>query len=101
MRTYDKWLAPAVVCLWLMIGTVASAGDGGRIDYITDVKPILTRRCAACHGALKQEGALRLDAVQLIRAGGELGPAVLAGRPDESPLLQAVTGTGDMRRMPL
>ena len=31
------------------------------IDYVKQIKPVLRERCFACHGALKQEGGLRLD----------------------------------------
>ena len=34
-----------------------------QVDYGKQVKPILLERCYACHGALKQEGGLRLDTV--------------------------------------
>src|SRR5690242_3251566 len=32
------------------------------VDYLRQIKPILASRCFACHGALKQESGLRLDA---------------------------------------
>jgi len=31
------------------------------VDYLRDVKPLLTARCYACHSALKQESELRPD----------------------------------------
>lgn len=32
-----------------------------QVDYIKQIKPRLRERWYACHGALKQEGGLRLD----------------------------------------
>ena len=41
------------------------------VDYLRQVKPILTQRCYACHGALKQKGGLRLDTGEAIRRGSK------------------------------
>src|SRR5205085_2269522 len=52
------------VCLSVVLcSLIAAAGQGAddRIDYLKQVKPVLTERCLACHGALKQEAGLRLD----------------------------------------
>lgn len=61
------------------------------IDYRLQVRTILSKHCWACHGALKQEAGLRLDASQLIRKGGDDGPVIVAGRPERSVLWQKVT----------
>ena len=71
------------------------------VDYVKQVKPLLTQRCGSCHGALKQEAELRLDAASLIRAGGQSGPAAIAGKSAESPLIHAVEGSNGVTRMPL
>lgn len=70
------------------------------VDYLTEVKPLLTARCVACHGALQQKGGLRLDTAAHMRAGGDSGPAIVPGKPAESPLWQRVAGHGAGRRMP-
>lgn len=68
--------------------------------FAKDVKPILQRKCVSCHGALKQKAGLRLDAVQLVRQGGGGGPAVIAGKPDESLLVEALEGREGVAQMP-
>lgn len=70
-----------------------------RVDYVREVKPLLTARCYACHGALKKKGKLRLDTAGLMRTGGSQGPAIVPGKSGESLLLERVTETGQ-RRMP-
>ena len=67
--------------------------------YLAEVKPLLAAKCYACHGALKQEGGLRLDASTLIARGGDSGPAVVPGESDAS-LLVARVGADDAQRMP-
>src|SRR5262245_57927843 len=69
------------------------------VDYLRDVKPILSARCFPCHGAVRQRAGLRLDAASLIRKGGRHGPAVVPGQSDASLLLDAVLGN-DRPRMP-
>ena len=54
------------------------------------VRPLLVKRCFRCHAAKKHEGNLRLDARTTILAGGESGPAIIVGKPDESLLIEAV-----------
>ncbi|MFM8469418.1 MAG: PSD1 and planctomycete cytochrome C domain-containing protein [Limisphaerales bacterium] len=70
------------------------------VDYLKEVKPVLAARCYACHGALKQNGGLRLDTAEFIRQGGKHGPAIIAGKPAESLLLKKVSATSLDERMP-
>ena len=65
--------------------------DDATVDYEKQVKTIFRQHCWACHGALKQEAGLRLDASQLIRKGGDDGPVIVAGQPEQSPLWQRIT----------
>jgi chemotaxis protein histidine kinase CheA len=70
------------------------------VDFQRQIRPLLQERCVSCHGAIRQHGGLRLDAAQLIRTGGDTGPAVIAGNPNDSPLMARVTSTDDAIRMP-
>jgi hypothetical protein len=78
----------------------AEAGPASKVDYVTQIKPILKSRCYACHGALKQKANLRLDAVALARTGGDSGPAWEPGQPAASPILERIAATDDAERMP-
>ena len=84
--------------LILLLGRATPAT--AEVDYARDVKPILTSRCAACHGALKQKSDLRLDAAQLLAKGGKHGAVVVPGKSAESRLIHAVTGTNGATQMP-
>lgn len=58
--------------------------------YAAIIQPILNRTCTSCHGEEKDKGDLRVhDFDHLMKGGGE-GPAVVAGNPDGSLLLQRV-----------
>jgi mono/diheme cytochrome c family protein len=45
----------------------SAAADSATVDYEQQVKPLLKQRCSSCHGSVKQEADLRLDAAALIR----------------------------------
>ena len=86
-----------------MMSAVVVAAAGvvrAEADYLRDVKPLLQARCYACHGALKQEGGLRLDTAAAVRQGGESGPAVVAGDAAASLLVQRVSTADPADRMP-
>lgn len=71
------------------------------VDYLRDVKPILTQHCVRCHGENKIEAGLRADTAAALREGGDNGSALRAREGGESLLLQVVTGQhGDIARMP-
>ena len=70
------------------------------VDYVRQIKPILNKRCYACHGALQQKSGLRLDTAASIRKGGRQRTAIKAGEPDASLLIEAVTGEGSVSQMP-
>ncbi len=83
-------------CVFATRGAVADE----RVDYLKQVKPILTARCLACHGALQKKGGLRVDTGAFLREGGESGPAVVSGHVDESELLTRVSVSGSERMPP-
>ena len=70
------------------------------VDYSRDVKPVLSKRCYACHGALKQKAGLRLDTAALMKKGGDSGPAIEPGSSEDSLVISAVTGSEGWRMPP-
>ncbi|MBL8849838.1 MAG: DUF1549 domain-containing protein [Planctomycetaceae bacterium] len=77
----------------------AGFARGADVDYARDVRPIFAEKCGSCHGVLKQEAGLRLDAGSLIRSGGDSGAAI--GRTVEGSLIwQRVTAAEGAERMP-
>jgi hypothetical protein len=90
-----------VVALGAFLGWCSAAAPSqNRVDYLRAVKPILTARCYACHGALQQKAGLRLDTVALMKKGGETGPAIVHGKSADSLLVHHITAANGARRMP-
>jgi WD40 repeat protein len=61
---------------------------------------ILRDECVSCHRSGKSKGGLILTAEDRLRAGGESGPVVVAGKPEESLLLSVLSVDGDPHMPP-
>lgn len=57
------------------------------VDFQTEIFPILSKHCLACHSQTKSEGELVLETPETILQGGESGPAVVPGNWNDSLLL--------------
>lgn len=73
----------------------------GKIDFASQVKPILAAACFDCHGAGKHKGRLALDNRTGAMQGGKNGPSIVPGDPEGSLLIERILGEGDGDRMPL
>ncbi|MEQ9408208.1 MAG: PSD1 and planctomycete cytochrome C domain-containing protein [Fuerstiella sp.] len=60
--------------------------------FETKIRPVLVAHCYQCHSQKAQDigGRLLLDSRAAVLKGGESGPAIVAGDPDASPLIQAL-----------
>ena len=70
------------------------------VDYLTEIKPLLTQRCGSCHGAETQKSGFRVDSAKSLIQGGDTGEAVIPGKPADSFLMHAILGTNGATRMP-
>lgn len=84
----------------LLLHSSSSIADDDGVDYLQQVQPILRERCFACHGALKQEGGLRLDTAASMLRGGDSGPAIVRKADTDSLLLERVSAADPADRMP-
>ena len=89
----------AVLAMVLLFCTFVPAIGDDKVDYVRDIKPILKAKCYACHGALKQEANLRLDTVELMKAGGDSGAALNKNDALHSELLRRMLAD-ESERMP-
>ena len=64
---------------------------------------MLAEHCYKCHSAEATKGlkgGLALDSREASRKGGDSGPAVVPGEPDESLLIEAIRFTDEALQMP-
>ena len=63
------------------------------ISYQRDVWPILKRHCWGCHSTGKNaKGGLSINSLDAMLKGGDTGPALVASKPDESLLIEMISG---------
>ncbi len=79
--------------------TVPVAAAPARPSFAADVAPILGRFCLPCHGAREPKAGLQVDRYLTLMRGGDHGPPVVLGRPDQS-LLVAKIERRDRPAMP-
>jgi cytochrome c553 len=76
-------------CLSLTVVGRLIAEDTVAAFFEKEIRPALVQHCVRCHGEEKVQGGLRLDTREGWQAGGDSGPAIIAGDP-QSLLLQAI-----------
>ena len=79
-------LATILGLLW------AAHASGADVSFQREVWPIFKRHCIGCHSEQKKKGGLRLDDVAALLKGGKSGPLFVAGKPDDSELIDQITG---------
>jgi mono/diheme cytochrome c family protein len=72
---------------------LAGAAQAAPVDYLGDIKPVLMKNCAGCHGSAKAQSGLRLDTFAGLIQGGNSGKVVIPGRSAESKMVKAITGS--------
>jgi hypothetical protein len=92
---FTRFLIPASI-LTVVVQANGKANDSTELSFERDIRPIFREYCFDCHGATDEiEGGLDLRLVRLLLAGGDSGPAIVAGDAAASHLLQRVED-GDM-----
>ena len=75
----------------------------GAVDFAREVQPILAENCFHCHGpdSGTRKAKLRLDRAEFATAvRGTHEPAIVPGKPDESPLIERILSKDPEEIMP-
>jgi len=94
----------AIVYLLLLLGftyVLWTSFSTRKIDFNTQVKPLLNKNCIVCHGGVKRQGGFSLlfrsDALAVNESGK---PAIIPGKPDASEFIKRLTHHDLEERMP-
>ena len=77
-------LVKPIVALLMVITSLRLCGAESRVQFATDIQPILAASCYECHGPEKQKGGLRLDQKAAALRGGDTGPLLVPGKSADS-----------------
>ena len=91
--------AGLILAASLFFRTTAGADDREQL-FESRIRPVLLGTCFRCHGDTKTGGGLRVDSREALLKGGESGPAIVPGQPEESLLIQAIRHQADVSAMP-
>ena len=89
-------------CCVVATGMLASAQQAAeKIDFFERrIRPVLSANCYTCHTDSKL-GGLQVNSRVALLTGGNSGPAITVGKPDESLLIRAVMHVDPNLQMPL
>ena len=92
-----SWMSMSLVFLTC---NISHGVDTPNDFFEAKIRPVLIEHCHGCHGSKKQSGGLRLDQRDSFAQGGDTGPIVVAGKPDDSLLIQALRHSGEYAMPP-
>jgi len=82
----------AFVCLVSLPISSGAEDEAGIAFFESKIRPVLVSHCYECHSVEsgKARGGLKVDSRDALLKGGNSGPAVAPGKPDESLLMVAL-----------
>jgi hypothetical protein len=90
-----------VTALVIGVAVFMYSNSRQRIDYNTQVKPILNKNCITCHGGVRRKAGFSLLFRSEALAKTESGkPAIIPGDPDHSEMIRRLTLKDPEERMP-
>jgi hypothetical protein len=84
-------------------GLAADAPSPQQVEFFEkNIRPVLIQRCYECHSTEsgKSKGGLTLDSRAALLRGGDNGPALVAGNPDKSLLIESIRYKNHDLQMP-
>lgn len=89
------------ILLLLVVSGLLAGCQNEKIDFSTQVKPILNKRCISCHGGVKQSGGFSVlfpeEALDTTESGKY---AIVPGDPRHSEMIRRINESDPERRMP-
>ncbi|NND97490.1 MAG: SUMF1/EgtB/PvdO family nonheme iron enzyme [Pirellulaceae bacterium] len=89
----NKSIAVCLPCV--IVFSCATRSPAQEIDFEKHIAPIIAANCVNCHNEKEAEGDLRLDTLAGALKGGSSGPALVPGKPAESPLFTTTVLAAD------
>src|ERR1700732_1178514 len=92
LRCAAKMSRTAFLLGWLLFCTSSPALAASDAFFRARIAPLFERHCVVCHHGEKPKGGLSLATSAGFAAGGESGKVIEPGKPDDSLLVEMVSG---------
>ncbi|MBI5775401.1 MAG: PSD1 domain-containing protein [Verrucomicrobia bacterium] len=107
----ERAVAPLAAALVLFLGGAAgfAASEGSKLTpqeldfFERNIRPVLSEKCYKCHSTqpdAKIKGGLDLGTRDGVMKGGDNGPSIVPGRPNDSLLIKSLKTSSDDELMP-
>ena len=97
-------IIPIILCAPGSYGEESTSLKNKKIEitFSDHIQPIFEKHCLLCHkNRLFAQAGLRLNSIKSILKGGDSGPSVVVGDPENSLLVKLITlSKGEERKMP-
>jgi mono/diheme cytochrome c family protein len=99
---WRKRSARVLACIVMAAGLFMPAAVRADAETIwkAHVEPLLKQHCTECHNPNKTKSGLDLSTLQTMLRGGDRGPAVIPGKPEESQLFKSLHPDADPHMPP-
>ncbi len=84
-------LASRVIAIAIPV-LLSAAAPSDATSFFRDVRPILEKNCISCHQPAAKQSGLDLTTYERFKTGGKRGSAFVAGSPEQSLVIQFITG---------
>ena len=110
-KEFDMRFMSLIICIAIAFATApvvtraapsSSSSEAAALElFEKKIRPLFVENCYECHSAnTNAKSGLRLDDLHGLLDGGEHGPAIIPGQPENSLLIRAVSYTDAKRKMP-
>lgn len=94
---------PIRIAPWLFllcgVGRLAGASESMTL-WTRQVQPLFDVQCVKCHGPIERKSGLELDSPEAVAKGGDEGPVVVPGEPEQSRLYRYLAAEADPHMPP-
>lgn len=83
--------ATSFVSIIMLAGLATASSPPELMFFEKNIRPVLVQQCYECHSSTRDiKGGLSLDSREGILKGGDSGPALVPGKPEESLIISAI-----------
>lgn len=93
------FLTSSALCIVIVLPVTLSA-QAAELDFYRDVYPFLKSNCISCHNKTTTKGDLDMETPEMMKKGGETGQGIIAGKGEESLIVQAARHIEDLEMPP-